>query len=155
MREKILLWQQVIPKKVTLPNGQTFYVRYERTSRQNLPRNVTIAKNRRIRPRQWCTKKTQQGGSILGNIVKLGPKLGARNLLKQGVSAGTKGLSSDIGKRLIDEGIKHAPDLYRFGTSKIKNENIRKVLESDAANYIFEETHKKARKDLNNMFGGI
>ena len=52
MREKILLRQRVIPKKVTLPNGQTFYVRYERTSRQNLPRNVTIAKNRRIRPRQ-------------------------------------------------------------------------------------------------------
>ena len=97
MREKILLRQRVIPKKVTLPNGQT-YVRYERTSRQNLPRNVTIAKNRRIRPRQWWTKKTQQGGSILGNTVKLGAKLGARNLLKQGVSAGTKGLSSDKGK---------------------------------------------------------
>ena len=46
-------------------------------------------------------------------------------------------------------------DLYRFGTSKIKNENIKKALESDDADYILEETQKKARKDLNNLFGGI
>ena len=45
MREKILLQRRVVPKKVTLPNGQT-YVKYERTSRQNLLTNVTIRKNR-------------------------------------------------------------------------------------------------------------
>ena len=56
---------------------------------------------------------------------------------------------------MIDEGIKHAPDLYRFGTSKIKNENVRKTLESDVANYIVEETQNKTKKDLNNLFGGI
>ena len=39
-------------------------------------------------------------------------------LLKWGVSAGAKALTSGIGKRLIDEGIKPALDLYRFGTSK-------------------------------------
>ena len=48
-------------------------------------------------------------------------KLGASNLLKWGVSAVTKELSSDIGKRLIDEGIKHAPDLYRLGISRINS----------------------------------
>ena len=64
-------------------------------------------------------------------------------------------MSSDIGKRLIDGGIKHAPDLYRFGTSKIKNENVRKALESDVADYIVEERKKKAKKDFNNLFGGI
>ena len=56
--------------------------------------------------------------------------------------------SSNIGKRLIDEGIKHARDLYRFGTSKIKNENVRKTLESDVANYIVEETQNKTKKTL-------
>ena len=55
---------------------------------------------------------------------------------------------------MIDEGIKQAPDLYRFGTSKIKSENVRNALESDVANYIVEETQKKAKKDLNNLFGG-
>ena len=46
MREKILLQRRVVPKKVTLLNGKTFYVKYERTSRQNLLTNVTIRKNR-------------------------------------------------------------------------------------------------------------
>ena len=46
MREKILLQRRVVPKIVTVPNGQTFYVKYERTSRQNLLTNVTIRKNR-------------------------------------------------------------------------------------------------------------
>ena len=148
MREKILLQRRVFLKKDTLPNGQTFYVKYERTSRRNLPSNVTIRKNRTNGPRQQRIRKTQQGRSILGNIGKLGAKLRASNLLKQGVSAGTKTLSSDKGKRLIDEGIKQAPDLYRFGTSKIKSENVRKALESDVANYIVEETQKKAKKTL-------
>ena len=59
-----------------------------------------------IGPRQQRTRKTQQGGSILGNIIKLGAKLGATNLLKRGVSAGTKALSSEIGKRLRNKLIK-------------------------------------------------
>ena len=56
---------------------------------------------------------------------------------------------------MSDEGIKHTPDLYRSGTSKIKNENVRKTLESNVANYIVEETRKKTKKYLNNLFGGI
>ena len=58
-------------------------------------------------------------------------------------------------KKLIEEGLKHAPDLYRLGTSKIKNENIRKTLESGVADYTVEETQKMAKEDLNNLFGGI
>ena len=84
MREKILPQRRVIPKRVTLPNGQTFFARYVKTTRGKLPRNVTIKKSRTAGPRRHRTKKTQQGGSILENIVKLGAKLGASNLLKQG-----------------------------------------------------------------------
>ena len=69
MKEKIPLRRRVVSKKVTLPNGKTFHARYERTSRRNLPTNVTIRKNRTIGPRQQRARKTQQGGSILRNIV--------------------------------------------------------------------------------------
>ena len=55
-------------------------------SRPNLPRNVTIRRTRAIGPEQQRTRKTQQGVSILGNIVKLGAKLSASNLLKRRVS---------------------------------------------------------------------
>ena len=92
---------------------------------------------------------------MLRNIVKLGAKLRASSLLKRGLSAGTKALSLDIGKRLIDEGIKYVPDLYRLGTSKIKNENVRKVLESEVANYTVEETQKRVKEDLKNLFSGL
>ena len=66
----------------------------------------------------------------------LGAKLGAKNLFKRGISAGSKALSSEIGKKLIDEGIKHAPDICRFGTSKLRNKDLKRALKSDAASYI-------------------
>ena len=47
---------------------------------------------------------------------------------------------------MIDEGIKYAPELYKIGTSQIKNKNLKKALLSDVANYIVEETHKKAKR---------
>ena len=59
------------------------------------------------------------------------------------MNAGSKALSS--GKELIDEGIKHAPELYRLGTSNIKNKTVRNALDSDVANYIVQETQKKAK----------
>ena len=43
--------------------------------------------------------------------------------------------------------------LLKIGTSKVKNQNLKKVLESDVANYIVEEVHKKAKEiDVNNLF---
>ena len=37
---------------------------------------------------------------------------------------------------MIEEGIKHAPEVYKIGTFKVKNQNLEKALESDVANYI-------------------
>ena len=61
----------------------------------------------------------------------------------QWVSKGSKGLSSEVGKKLIDEGIKHAPEFYKLGTSKIKNRSVKKSLESDVADYIVKEAQRK------------
>ena len=36
VRDKILLHRRVNPKRVTLPDGRTFYTRNERVSRRNL-----------------------------------------------------------------------------------------------------------------------
>ena len=56
-----------------------------------------------------------------------GAKLRAKTLFKRGVSAGSKALSSEIGEKLINEGVKNAPNLYRFGTSKIRNKNFKNL----------------------------
>ena len=49
-------------------------------------------------------------------------------------------------KKIIDERIKHAPDLYNYVTIKLKIKNVKKALESDIANYAV----KKAQKELFN-----
>ena len=62
------------------------------------------------------------------------------------MSAGAKAINSDIRKKLEDEGIKQAPELYHLETSKIKNKNVKKALESEVANYIVQEAQKTSRK---------
>ena len=64
-------------------------------------------------------------------------------LLKKGLDIGSKAISSEIGKKIIDEGIKHAPDLYKFGTSKIKNKNLKRAFDSDIADYAAKKAEKK------------
>ena len=56
---------------------------------------------------------------------------------------------------MIGEGIKHAPQLYRLGTPKIKTKSLRNALDSDVANYIVNETHKRGEENFENIFGGI
>ena len=42
---------------------------------------------------------------------------------------------------------------FSLRTSKIRNKNLKRALESDAANYIVQEKQKKAKKDINSLFG--
>ena len=46
----------------------------------------------------------------------------------------------------MDEGIKHFPECCRLGTSKIKNKNVERALESEVANYVVQEAQKKQQK---------
>ena len=73
--DKILLRRHVTPQRVALLNGRSFVARYERVSRKNLPRNVTIKRARQIGPRRETKRKTQKAGSLLGSIVNLGTNL--------------------------------------------------------------------------------
>ena len=146
VRDKILLRRKLMPKRVTLPNGRSFVARYERVSRKKLPRNVTINKAWTIGPRQQRKRKTQQGTGILGSVFNLEKNLWTSGTLKKGFHLGSKAISSGIGKKIIDERIKLAPDLYNYGTKKVKNINFKKTLESGIANYAV----KKAQKNLFN-----
>ena len=161
MRETKILHRSATPRQITLPNGKTFVARYERTSRQNLPRNVTVRRTRRIGPRNQqkrraqlhrsvTVRQTQKGASFLssglGKFAELGMKFGLKNLSKKGLDVESRALTSKIGQKLIDEETKHAPELYKSGISKIENNNLKKTLESDVANYIVEKTRKKEKK---------
>ena len=68
---------------------------------------------------------------------------------------GLKAINSGLGKTIINEGIKHTVDLYKYETSKIRNKKVQEALNSDIANYIKTETLNKAKDNLNNLFGGV
>ena len=52
-------------------------------------------------------------------------RMGTQKLKNSKNSITSEITSKTSGKKLIDEGIKHAPDLYKIGTSKIKNKNSK------------------------------
>ena len=64
----------------------------------------------------------------------------------KGISIGSRAIKSDLGKKLIDESIKHAPDLYRCGKERVTNKTLKKALELDVANYVAEKVEE-------NLFG--
>ena len=63
------------PKKVTLPNGITFYAKYQRVHRSQLPPNVIMKRTYRIRgaPRRRIRRpirKEQRGRDFLSSLKK-------------------------------------------------------------------------------------
>ena len=111
-KQKIILRRRVTPQQVRLPNRQSFLARYKTVSRRNLPQNMTVKQPRQIRPRNRGKCKTQKGRNLFGT-ARLGTKaLASTGLLKKGLGVGVHALNSETGKKLIDEGIKHALELY-------------------------------------------
>ena len=109
------------PKRVTLPNGRTFYAKYQRVPRFQLPPNVIMKRRYRARaaPRgriRRTIRKEQRGRGFLSSLEKI-----AKNPLAR-----------QIGKTALKKAIDYAPQLYNLGTSKIKNKTARKILQLDA-----------------------
>ena len=157
-KQKIVLRRRVTPQTVRLPNGQSFVARYKRVSRRNLPRKVIVRWTRQTGPQNRRVRKKQTGGNILGTIAKLGTKLGTKpltctDLLRKRLDVGVKAINSEVGKKLVNKRIKHAPELYRLGTSKIKNKNVKRALESEVSNYMVKEAQKKEAGNVENLFG--
>ena len=51
MREKIVLGQCAVPKRVRLPDGTSFVARYKKISRSSLPGNIRVTRTRTVGPR--------------------------------------------------------------------------------------------------------
>ena len=112
----------------------------------NLLTNVTIRRNQTIGPRRQQKHKTQTGSGLFGNVFSLGKNLLTSGALTEGLSIGLKALHSKLYKKLIDEGIRHTPKLYRYSKNRVMNKTLKRVLESDVANYITEKVEE-------NLFG--
>ena len=56
----------------------------------------------------------------VGKLTDLGMKFGVKNLFKREIDVGSKALTSEIGQKLINKGIKQAAGLYKIGIAKSK-----------------------------------
>ena len=73
------------------------------------------------------------------------------NLAKAGLELGSKAIGSEFGKKLINKGIDNIPNLFNFGTSKIKN-NVKRAMESDIAKMVVDESTNRAKNKYENLF---
>lgn len=111
-----------------------------------MPRNLTKYKARAIGPRQKRKSKTQQEPRILGSVFNLEKHLLTSEPLKKGFDLGSKAINSDFGKKINDEGTKHAPDLYKYGAKEVKNNNLK----TKTCIWHCKLTVEKAQKELFN-----
>ena len=107
-----------IPKRVTLPNGRTFVARYKRISRSQLPANIVWKRTYR----QWAAprgRRRQWGRGLFSFIKKVAKNPAIKSLAKQC--------------------LKHLPALCNTATSRIKNDKLKKALQSDTAHRLLNK----------------
>ena len=78
-RDRIVMVKQQTPKKVTLPNGRTFYARYKRATWTNLPANVRLESlyKQRAAPkgkRHWVRHSGRGFKSAFGKLMRFAKK---------------------------------------------------------------------------------
>ena len=131
-KENYPMRKLAVPKRVTLPNGRTFFARYERIKRQDLPGNIQMRRtyrqraaprNRRRRPR------AQQGRGIAESAHKV--------------------LRNPAFRAIARKGLEYAPGLYANIVKRIKNKKISKFLNSDLALLGLSQAIKAGNRLLN------
>ena len=170
VKKHIILRKRANPKVVNLPNGRSFVSKWERNSRKQLPINIKVTRNRTIGPRRnnrmiylnqaapvfrkIKARRKRERKAATAAAAQSGSGLGS-NLVKAGFYLGSKPLSSEFGKKLINKGIDNIPNTFKFGVSKIKNKNAQKLLNSEIADLVVNEAQGRARKKYNStdLFG--
>ena len=122
-----------VPKRVTLPNGRTFVVRYKRIRRGELPPNIVMRRTytQRAAPRRHTRRvRAQEGQGIFDFVKKV-----ARNPLVKSIAM---------------KGFKYAPGVYHNLTKRVKNKTLKRILDSDAAHLALNKAIKTANNRLSN-----
>ena len=162
MREKIVLGHCAVPKRVRLPDGTSFVARYERISRSSLPGNIRVTRTRTVGPRNRQAPRIRKK-RVRFNLANTPTQDRARRIKKKyrrlqsgkglastianlGLTMGSKAINSVLGKKLIDKGIENISNIVRYGSSKIKNKNVQRALDSDIVNYITRRNTKQSKE---------
>ena len=114
LQNNVLLRRLAQPRRVTLPNGQTFLARNERVNRTSLyPTNVRIKRTymRKIDPRRQRKprKRQQQQGS--GYID-------SQNIIR-GINLGKRAANTEVGHMVVDDVVGLIPRGYKTLKNKL------------------------------------
>ena len=128
-RNNIVLVKRDTPKKVTLPNGRTFYAKYKRVNRHYLPGGTTIQRNYRGHPVQGRRPRAPRPR----RRAKPAAAVTGRGMMGRGIGDVAKTIATnpyvqEFGKRLLTKGIKSLPGLYRKATKRIKNKKLHNLI---------------------------
>ena len=114
LRNNILLQRLAQPTRITLPNGRTFFARYERVNRATLyPTNIRIKKTytQKIGPRRQRKprKNQQQEGS--GYID-------SQSIIR-GINLGKRAANTEVGRMIVDGVVGLIPRGYKVLKNKL------------------------------------
>ena len=118
------------PKRVTLPNGRTFVVRYKRIKRSELPPNIVMRRTYRDRAAVGRRRVRRQQGQGIFDFVK-------------------KVAKNPLVKTIAKKGLEYAPGIYHNLSKRVKNKTLKRILNSDAAHLALNRALKTANNRLN------
>ena len=121
-----------VPKSVDLPNGRTFFARYKRIKREELSPEIRMRRTYRQRaaPRgRRRRRRGQQGREI--------------------VEAAKKALKNPMVRAAAKKALDYAPGLYANILKRVKNQRIKKILNSDFALLGLNQAIKVGNRFLN------
>ena len=123
-RNRIIMIKRQTPKRVTLPNGRTFYAKYKRTTRDALPANVHLRRpyKQRAAPR-GRRRRVGQRGRGFKSFMKKGFNFAKRTAKK---AYNNKSIR-DIAKAIISE----VPTAVEGLSNKVSNKTLKKILDND------------------------
>ena len=109
-RDRIIIVKRQNQKRVTLPNGRTFYARNKRTTRAELPANVRLERpyRQRAAPRGWGRARVRGGRGF---------KSAFKKVLNFAKKASKNKTVRNIGRAIIRE----APGAIKKLSKKVKN----------------------------------
>ena len=126
-RNRIIMVKRQNPKRVTLPNGRTFYAKYKRTTRAELPANVHLQRAYR----QRAAPKGRRRRAAVGRQRGRGFKSAFKNVFEKGFNIAKKVAKNKSVRNIARAIINKAPTAHEGLTKKVKNKTLRNVLDND------------------------
>ena len=125
-RNRIIMVKRQNPKRVPLPNGRTFYAKYNRTTRAELPANAHLQRAYR----QRAAPKGRRTRAAVGQRGR-GFKSAFKNVFKKGFNIAKKVAKNKSVRNIARAIINEAPTALEGLTKKVNNKILRSILDND------------------------